>query len=43
MHSDFVWREAERLDYPYVDMVGDFQARLREADAVLTGGADREA
>jgi hypothetical protein len=40
MHSELVRREAERFGYRYIDMVGDFQARLHEADAVLTGGVD---
>ena len=40
MHSDLVRQEAEAFGYRYVDMVGDFQARLREADAVLTAGTD---
>jgi hypothetical protein len=39
MHSDLVRREAKAFGYPYVDMAGDFEARLREADAVLTAGA----
>jgi hypothetical protein len=39
MHSALVQREAEHFGYPYIDMVGDFQVRLREASAVLTGGA----
>jgi hypothetical protein len=39
MHSDLVRREAEAFGYPYVDMVGDFDARLREADAALTDDA----
>jgi hypothetical protein len=38
MHSKLVQREAEDVGYPYIDMVGDFHARLREANAVLTGG-----
>jgi hypothetical protein len=42
MHSELVRREAERFGYRYVDMVGDFHARLDEADAVLTAGAVRE-
>jgi hypothetical protein len=42
MHSELVRREAERFGYRYVDMVGDFQARLGEADAVVTAGAIRE-
>lgn len=36
MHSRMVQREAEQFGYPYIDMMGDFQARLREAAAVLT-------
>lgn len=35
-HSELVRQEAERFGYPYADMVGDFQARLGEAEAVLT-------
>jgi len=38
MHSKLVQREAEDFGYPYIDMVGDFHTRLREANAVLTGG-----
>ena len=38
MHSALVQREAKRFGYPYIDMVGDFQSRLREANALLTGG-----
>jgi hypothetical protein len=38
MHSALVQREAEHFGYPYIDMVGDFQTRLREASAALTGG-----
>ena len=34
--SEFVRQEAERFDYPYIDMIDDFPSRLREADAVLT-------
>jgi hypothetical protein len=36
LHSMMVQREAEQFGYPYIDMVGDFQARLREAATVLT-------
>ena len=35
--SSFVQQEAIRFDLPYVDMVGDFSARLDEAEAVLIG------
>jgi hypothetical protein len=38
MHSMLVQREAEQFGYPYIDMVGDFHTRLREANAALTGG-----
>jgi hypothetical protein len=37
--SEFVRGEAERFEQPYVDMIGDFDSRLREADALLTAGA----
>ena len=37
MHSELVRREAERFGFPYLDMAGDFVARLRDADAALTG------
>ena len=37
MHSALVQREAECFGFPYIDMVGDFPSRLREANAVLTG------
>jgi hypothetical protein len=40
MHSDLVRREAEAFGYPYVDMVGDFPARLEEAEARLTPHAN---
>jgi hypothetical protein len=36
--SEFVRQEAERIGCPYVDTAGDFPARLREAEAALTGG-----
>jgi hypothetical protein len=36
MHSALVQREAEHLGYRYIDTVGDFKARLREAAAILT-------
>jgi hypothetical protein len=39
IHSELVRQEAERFGYPYIDMVGDYQARLRDADAILTAGA----
>ena len=41
MHSELVQRETERFGYPYIDMVGDFQTRLSEADAALTASAAR--
>ena len=34
--SEFIWQEAKRFDYPYVDMIGDFLSRLHEAEKVLT-------
>jgi hypothetical protein len=34
--SEFVRGEAERFQQPYVDMIGDFDSRLRGAGAVLT-------
>jgi hypothetical protein len=37
--SELVRQEAERLGYPYVDMSGDFQARLGDAEAALTNSA----
>ncbi len=40
-HSELVQREAERFGYPYIDMIGDFQARLQEADAALTASTPR--
>ena len=35
--SEFVRQEAERFGCPYVDMSDDFQSRLDEAEALLTG------
>jgi hypothetical protein len=37
--SAFVRQKAERFGYPYIDMIGDFPSRLREADAALTACA----
>ena len=34
--SAFIRQEAERLGYPYVDMVGDFSQHQTEAELVLT-------
>lgn len=34
--SAYVRQETERFGYPYVDMSDDFDARLRQAEAVLT-------
>ena len=34
--SAFIWQEAERFGYPYVDMVSQFPERLRAAEAILT-------
>jgi hypothetical protein len=34
--SNFIRQEADRLGYPYVDMAGDFTARLNEAEAIFT-------
>jgi hypothetical protein len=36
--SVWIRQEAERFEYSYVDMVGDFAGRLREAEAVLDSG-----
>lgn len=36
IHSELVQQEAERFGYPYIDMVGDYQARLAEAEALLS-------
>lgn len=36
--SAFIRQEAERLGYPYVDMVGDFSQHLIEAEMALTTG-----
>jgi hypothetical protein len=41
--SEFVRREAERFGYPYVDVSGDFAARMGEAEAVLLSGGRRAA
>jgi hypothetical protein len=41
--SAFVRREAERYGFPYVDVSGDFAARLGEAEAVLLSGGRRAA
>jgi hypothetical protein len=40
-HSELVQREAARFGYPYIDMIGDFQARLQEAAAALTARTSR--
>ena len=37
--SELVRQEAQRFGYPYIDMIGDFQLRLNEANAVLTADA----
>jgi hypothetical protein len=34
--SEFIRQEAGRFGYPYIDMAGDFAARLNEAGALLT-------
>jgi hypothetical protein len=34
--SEFIRQEAGRCGYPYIDMAGDFTARLSEAAALLT-------
>ena len=34
--SEFIRQEAGRFSYPYIDMAGDFAARLNEAGALLT-------
>jgi hypothetical protein len=36
-HSELIRREANHFGYPYIDMSDDFQTRLREAEATLTG------
>lgn len=41
MHSEQIRRESEHFGFPYIDMVGDFEARLREADLALTAAMDR--
>ena len=37
--STFVQQEARRFGYPYVDMDGDFSARLHQAETLLTGNS----
>jgi len=34
--SEFIRQEAERFDYPYIDMSDDFSSRVQEAEAILT-------
>ena len=36
--SVFVRQEAERFQYPYIDMSEDFPTRLKEAEAALIAG-----
>ena len=34
--SEFIWQEAERYHYTYIDTASSFPERLREAEALLT-------
>jgi hypothetical protein len=36
MHSEIVRRGANRFEFPYIDMVGDFSSRLEEAARLLS-------
>jgi hypothetical protein len=41
--SEFIRQEAARLDYTYIDMAGDFNTHLMEAEAFLIAGPDGSA